>query len=98
MAAQIFMRLPLAARRAVGLTGSRAFRFLGLDERDFVHYEVAAPFHNQAELWQAIWEDRMPFKTHAQFCASVLGHGLCDCGAQWQKFGPDGGVVLFDLS
>lgn len=91
------MRTPKRLRQLVGLSGGRALRFLGLDERDFVHYEIATPFHGEGEIWQAIWEDRMPFKTHAQFCGEVLGKGGCDCGAVWQKFGPDGELQPFSL-
>lgn len=97
MAAHIFFRLPNSFWEAVGIRGSRAFKFLGIDPRDFVHYEVATPFHTKEQLWQAIWHDRMPFKTHAQFCGQVLGKGDCDCGADWMKFSASGRTEPFTL-
>jgi hypothetical protein len=85
--------MPRRLWEQVGLKGDRALRFIGLDRRDFVHYEVATPFHSPEEIWQAISDDRMPFRTHAQFCAQVLQKAECDCGASWVKFGQDGALI-----
>lgn len=93
LAVHIYARLPSFLCRALGLRGERALRFLGLDSRDFVHYQVAGD--SGGNVWEAIWEERKPFKTHALFCAAVLSGGECDCGAVWCVFDAAGQVAEY---
>ena len=94
LAIHIYARLPGFLRRAFGLGGERGLRFLGLDSRDFVYYQVAGddPPEN---VWVAIWEERRPFKTHAQFCAAPLLGRECDGGASWCVFDTSGQVAEY---
>lgn len=94
LAVHIYARLPDFVRTAIGLTGGRALHFLGLDSRDFLYYEIVGPTFD--DVWEAIWNERRPFRTHAQFCASVPeGQRECDCGATWHIFDINGRSVEY---